>query len=493
MGHPLLYEINTRCWLNDLSARQQKPVTLSSIPDSIFSEWQRLGLTHIWLMGVWTTGPRARELALREPNLVTAYDRVLPGWRDEDVAGSPYSIADYRVPDALGGEAGLEVFREQLRKRGMKLILDFVPNHLGIDHSWLTERPGLFVQSPKQTHGTFAQPASGGVRWIANGKDPYFAPWTDVAQLEYRRQETRDAMRDLLCTVAARCDGVRCDMAMLLLNEVFARTWAHLPCAGETPTSEFWAGAIAAVKAAHPDFIFMAEVYWGLEAALQSLGFDYTYDKQLYDDLIWRNYMGAQRRLLESSARFVESSVHFLENHDEDRAGAKFSHDEHRAAALVVLGLPGMRLLYEGQLTGAKSRLPVQLGRWPTEPMDREVAQIYETLLSILPHSAAGRGAAKLLLPRSAWFGNPTDHNFVLVQWQAQPDQFELVVVNLAPHRSQCFAPIEIAGLAEHHWRMSDLLGPEHYIRVGSDLAKQGVYLDLPAHGAQLFHFEPTP
>ncbi|TAK97478.1 MAG: alpha-amylase, partial [Verrucomicrobia bacterium] len=413
MGHPLLYEINTRCWLNALSAQLQQPVTLGSIPESTFADWERRGFTHIWLMGVWTTGPRAREIALHEPGLVMNYDRVLPGWREEDVAGSPYSIAAYEVPAALGGEAGFKTFREQLHERGMKLILDFVPNHLGIDHAWLAERPELFVQSAQETEGTFAQPTADGVRWIANGKDPYFAPWTDVAQVEYRRQSARDAMRELLLDVAARCDGVRCDMAMLLLNEVFTRTWAHLPCAEKMPASEFWAGAITAVKRAQPGFIFMAEVYWGLEGTLQSLGFDYTYDKQLYDDLIWRNYMGAQRRLLESSARFVESSVHFLENHDEDRAATKFSHAELRAAALVILGLPGMRFLHEGQLEGAKLRVPVQLGRWPVEPRDGEVAKIYESLLATLTRSAVGRGEFKLLLPRPAWYGNPTDHNFV--------------------------------------------------------------------------------
>ena len=69
--------------------------------------------------------------------------------------------------------------------------------------------------------------------------------------------------------------------------------------------------------------------------------------------------------------------------------------------------------------------------------------------------------------------------------------EFDLVVVNLAPHRSQCYATLSLERLAAHNWAMKDLLGQERYKRSGDDLQNQGLYLDLPAHGAQLFHFEP--
>src|SRR3989442_359685 len=90
MLHPLLYEINTRCWLPELSAKCGQPITLANVPDSEFADWQRLGLTHIWLMGVWTSGPRARAEALANPQLQVMYSEALPDWRDEDVGGSPY-------------------------------------------------------------------------------------------------------------------------------------------------------------------------------------------------------------------------------------------------------------------------------------------------------------------------------------------------------------------------------------------------------------------
>jgi hypothetical protein len=493
MNHPLLYEINARCWLRDLSERHQRAVTLATVPDAEFARWQQLGFTHIWLMGVWPTGPRARAIALNEPGLRRAYDEILPGWRDEDVGGSPYSIAAYEVSPALGGEAGLKEFHARLHQRGMKLILDFVPNHLGIDHAWVNAQPELFVQSAEAAEGTFVQKSAAGPRWIANGKDPYFAPWTDVAQLDYRRPDARAAMQKLLLSIAARCDGVRCDMAMLLLNEVFAKTWAHLPPSEPSSAGEFWSEAIPAVKQAQSGFIFLAEVYWGLEARLQSLGFDYTYDKQLYDELIARHYPRAQQQLLSSSPEYVAASVHFLENHDEGRVAANLSVAENRAAALAILGLPGMRFLHEGQLTGARLKLPVQLARRPIEPAQPEVRAAYEGLLTDLKSAIVGRGRSQILAPRAAWDGNPTGQNFIIVQWQEKAPEFDLVVVNLASHRSQCYVTLSAPGLAEHHWAMRDRLSEERYVRVGNDIAQQGLYLDLPAHGAQVFHFAPAP
>lgn len=491
MRHPLLYQINTRCWLKDLSALLKRPVTLASVPDSEFTFWQQSGFTHIWLMGVWTTGAKAREIATHHPDLRREYDKVLPGWTEADIAGSPYSISDYSVPKTLGGDGELQKFREKLNALGMKLVLDFVPNHLGLDHAWVNTQPDLFVQSPQPTDGCFEVKTATGPRWIAHGKDPYFAPWTDVAQLDYRRPETRSAMPKLLLSIATKCDGVRCDMAMLLLNDVFAKTWSHLPTDGPKLALEFWPEAIKETKQARPGFIFMAEVYWGLEGQLQSLGFDYTYDKALYDDLIWRQAAEAQRKLVTHPADYVTRSVHFLENHDEPRVADKLSPPENRSAALAILGLPGMRFLHEGQLTGAKIKIPVQLGRRPSEPVQPEIKTSYTSLLAVLHKSFIGTDTGKILAPRSAWEGNPTHQNFITVLWAGPKDQFDVVVVNLAAHRSQCYVSLDIPTLSEHHWNMSDLLGKETYERVGSDLAQQGLYLDLPAHGAQIFRFAP--
>jgi Alpha amylase, catalytic domain len=492
MPDPLLYEVNTRCWLRALSEQSGTGITLATVPDAEPARWHKLGCTHIWLMGVWTTGPRARAESLKPSELRRAYDQVLPGWQEGDVAGSPYAIGDYQVPRALGGEAGLERFRRQLHEHGLKLVLDFVPNHVGLDHAWVEERPELFVQSSAEAPGTFAQQTRGGVRWLAHGKDPYFAAWTDTVQLDYRREATRSAMTQLLQSIAKRCDGVRCDMAMLLLNEVFAKTWEAFPNADEqTPAAEFWASAIPEVKQGHEDFVFLAEAYWGLEGRLQALDFDYTYDKTLYDGLVTHDAVGVQNHLLGMAAKALAGSAHFLENHDEPRIASILSLAEHRAAALLILGLPGMRFLHDGQLSGARIKTPVQLARRAAEPPQADIDKLYEQLLTTLSATAVGQGRGELSRPREAWAGNPTAQNFVIVQWQSRAPEFDLVVVNLAPNRSQCYAPLSVEHLATHNWEMRDLLGQEYYKRSGDDLQNQGLYLDLPPHGAQLFHFGP--
>jgi hypothetical protein len=298
-------------------------------------------------------------------------------------------------------------------------------------------------------------------------------------------------MIEVLKDLARRCDGVRCDLAMLLLNDVFVKTWRDFPASEPPPATEFWEKAIASVKAGQPEFMFVAEAYWDLEARLHALGFDYVYDKRLYDFLAARDRPAVQGHLLSHPPEFVRASAHFLENHDEARIASVLTAAEHRAAALVILGLPGMRLVHDGQLAGARVHTPVQLGRRVAESPQAEVQQLYDQLLGALAKSAVGRGEGKVLPLHSAWPDNCTCANFVLVQWQAQPPAFDLVVVNLAPHRSQCYALLEVPDLAKYNWRLQDLLGQESYERYGDDLQNQGLYLDVAAHGAQLFHFDP--
>jgi glycosidase len=491
MRSPLVYEINTRCWLGEVSQRYKDRIHLGNIPEEVFMEWQHLGFTHIWLMGVWTIGPQSRSQALSDSSQRQRFSEVLTDWEEVDVSGSPFAIADYAVATTLGGAAMLQKFRTNLNSCGMRLVLDFVPNHVGLDHSWIEAQPELFVQTLIETPETFPQHTSQGQRWLAHGKDPNFRAWHDTAQLDYRNPATRAVMTRTLRSLAGLCDGVRCDMAMLLLNDVFAQTWKDFPAPYARIDSEFWPEAIRTVKQDYPDFLFLAEVYWDREASLQSLGFDYTYDKRLYDYLIYRDFENVAQHLHRLTPEFIRASAHFLENHDEPRIASILDRPEHRAAALLIMGLPGMRLLYDGQLTGATRHIPVPLARAPAEKINQEIADFYAKLLATIRQTSVGRGIPELLRTRAAWFDNPTAQNVIVLQWQLDPLEFDLVVVNLAPHRSQCYADVTIAALAEHNWQMEDLLGSEIYQRRGDDLSSQGLFLDLPEDAAQLFHFHP--
>lgn len=491
MNHPLVYEINLRCWLRELSKEQGSKVMLGNVPASEFEKWQRLGFTHVWLMGLWVTGPRSRACSRNLPGLRKACREVMPDFSVVDILGSPFAVAGYEVARSLGGETGLKKFRERLAERGLKLILDFIPNHTGLDHAWLKDKPELFVQSQQAAKETFRQETAAGSRWIAHGKDPSFPAWIDTAQLDYRNPATRAAMIGQLQALTALCDGVRCDMAMLVMNEVFAATWSRFPSPWAMPETEFWPEAIRAIRQTRPEFLFFAEAYWDLEARLQEQGFDYTYDKRLYDYLISRNYPEVRRHLFAVSPEFLRASAHFLENHDERRVAAQLCRCEHQVAALAMLGVPGLRLLHDGQLTGARHQISVHAGRRPEERPDPEITGWYEHVLTVLAHSAVGRGQSQIIRTHPAWGNNPTWQDFVIIQWQGQEAGFDLVVVNLAAHRSQCYASLNATGLAEHNWKMQDLLGHEVYERRGDDLQIQGLYMDVPGHATQLFHFEP--
>lgn len=489
MTSPLIFELNVRCWLSALSRRHGKLITLKNIPSAEFDSWRARGFTDVWLMGVFPTGPQSRQHALEHRESILKDNGAIGTWSDDEVTGSPYAIADFSIDPEIGGETGLHHFRNQLHEVGMRLILDAVCNHVGLDHRWLREQPDVFVQSEEPMPETW-RPGKG-ARWLAYGKDPHFPAWADTIQLDYRKPQTRSAMIDVLKSIAALCDGVRCDMAMLLLNDIFAKTWNDFPVGNAPPREEFWSEAIRAVRETRPGFLFFAEVYWDCEPRLQELGFDYTYDKILYDLLLQREPVAVQRHLIRASPSYLSRSLHFLENHDEPRAAQLFSEQEHKAAALVVLGSPGARLVHGGQLEGWRIKTPVQFGRYAEEVGEPSLQAFYQKLLRALASSEVGSGTGTVLQPRCAWPENASAECFIAVQWHSGKPAWDLVVVNLGAHRGQCYVTLTFPGLRNHNWEMVDRLGTENYQRFGEDLETNGLYLDVPAHGAQLFHFQP--
>jgi glycosidase len=427
VNFPLLYQINTRTWLHELSDRRARTITLASIPEEEFSKWSELGFTHIWLMGVWKTGPRAREHALHSFRQHWASDPGLGEFSEADVVASPFAIHSYEVAEEFGGGEALASFRKRLHAHGLKLLLDFVPNHVGLDHCWLIERPELFMRSTTSFSGAFRVENS--LHHFAHGKDPFFPPWADTAQLDYRNRSTRHEMISLLQTVADRCDGVRCDMAMLLLHEVFTKTWAEFPVSesAELASSEieFWADAIQTVKKAHPEFTFLAEAYWDLEPKLQALGFDFTYNKRVYDHLLREEHPELQVRLSDENIGFLARCAHFLENHDEPRVASLLSFQKHRPAALLTLALPGIRLIHHGQTNGLRRHHRIQLARRVPEDFETTIASFYERLLRAITASSVGKGMPNIL--RSV----ETQSSVIGILWNAN-DCVDLAIVNLS-------------------------------------------------------------
>jgi len=485
--HPLIYEINTVVWLRELGEAAGHSVSLATVPAASWDEIAALGFDAVWLMGVWERSAAGRRVALANPGLLADFHRALPDWTETDMVGSAYCVRRYVVDEALGGTAGLAVARRELARRGLRLILDFVPNHVAPDHPWVHESPECFVRGTQddleRDPGAFL--AAGG-RVLACGRDPYFPAWPDVLQLDAFAPAMRAAAVGTMLDIASQCDGVRCDMAMLLLNEVFARTWGER--VGAPPATEYWPEVIGTVRRKWPEFRFMAEAYWDLEWVLQQQGFDWCYDKRLYDRLEHRETGGVRLHLL-AEMTYQERLVRFIENHDEPRAAATFGPEQARAAAVTFATLPGARLFHEGQLEGRRVRLPVFLTRRLAEPVDGDLVAFYRTLLATIATPAFRDGSWRLL-ERTGWPDNATFERIVAWCWEGGGERF-VVVVNLGPTAADARVRLPWPDLGGRRLRLADALSGEVYERDGSELLDPGLYVALPAWGFHLVAATP--
>jgi Alpha amylase, catalytic domain len=487
-AHPVIYEVNARLFLRELAVKLGRPVTFATVPDEILDEWAESGFDAIWFMGVWTTGKIGLEIARSVSALTDEYHRVLPDVREEDIIGSPYAVKSYAVARELGGNFSLGSIRKRLAQRGIAVILDFVVNHSARDCKWVEEHPEYYVSGDE--HSDIEQPDyyfRSGKNVIAYGRDPYFPGWTDTAQLNYCNPALREAMIENLLRIAEMSDGVRCDMAMLVLNSVFLKTWGDRVAGSPTPDTEFWSEAIARVHAVNPRFTFIAEAYWDLEWNLQQLGFDFTYDKKLYDRLL-REGAGSVFDHLKAEPDYQRKSVRFIENHDEPRAAEALSSEPWQfAAATIIATIPGMLLLHDGQLDGLRAKLPVQLGRRPAEPTSPHVRAFYKRLLSCISSPGIRRGTWQLLEARAAWSENYTWGNFLVFWWREESSGYRLIVVNYAPHNGQCYVTLPLEERAWQSVGFRDLLGDAFFVRERNPLTSRGMYFDLSPYGLHFF------
>jgi glycosidase len=488
--YPTLYEVNTRVTLAEI----RPGATLDDLPDAFLDRLAGLGVDLVWMLGVWQTGPAGRAVSRSQADWRQEFLAELPDLREEDITGSPFAVQAYRTHRDFGGDAALARLRERLHRRGLQLMLDLVPNHTAPDHAWVRSHPEFYV------HGSAAElerepqnycrvETERGPAVLAHGKDPYFAGWPDTLQLNYRHPGFRAAMIDEMLAIADRCDGVRCDMAMLVLPEVIGRTWGDRsrPADGAAAVdASFWPEAIGRVRARHRGFLFLAEVYWDLEWELLQQGFDWTYDKRLYDRLAAGETAGV-RAHLGAGLDFQRRCARFLENHDEPRAAAVFPFARHRAAALIAFLTPGLRFLHDGQLEGRRVCLSMHLGRRRAEAVDAEVQDFYARLLECLRRAGPRAGQWRLCPCRPAWEGNPTSEAFVAFTWDEKEGPPLLAAVNAGPTRGQCYAGLPWAELAGKRVVLRDLLSAARYERDGSDLVAHGLYLDVPAWGSHLF------
>ncbi len=494
--YPSLYQINTRVWLTDLSHELGRPATLDDIPDHELDRIADLGFDWIWFLSVWTIGEKSRTISRENLEWRHEFEATLSDLKDEDIGGSGFAIADYHVHPNLGGDEALKRLRERLKERDIKMMLDFVPNHMGPDHVWVKKNPDYFIQGTKddlrQSPHTYTKIKNGKKEYImAYGRDPFFAGWPDTLQLDYSNPAVATAMTSELIRISNQCDGVRCDMAMLILPEIFERTWGR-------KAQSFWPEAIANVRKQHAVFCFMAEVYWDLEWTLQQLGFNYTYDKRLYDRLREGNVRVIHEHFYADNT-FQDKLVRFLENHDEMRAASVFPLPQLKAAMAITYLAPGLRFFQQGQLEGKTIRISPHLNRGPQERSNDNrqhgftILHFSIRLLTILKQPVIRDGQWSLLVCKQAWEGNDSWNEFIAFSWRGTGTERIIVVVNYAPHSSQCYLRLPFTNLTGGHWRLKDLLNTVHYDRDGNDLQAGGLYLDMEPWQVHIFEIIKIP
>ncbi|MET0419538.1 MAG: alpha-amylase family glycosyl hydrolase [Actinoplanes sp.] len=481
---PVVYEIDTWPWLTGVGRELGRAVTLAEVPAEVWDEAVPPGVDAVWLMGVWKRSPAGIAVAMADESLGRAFRAALPDLEPSDVAGSPYCVRRYRVDERLGGPAGLRAARAELERRGARLILDYVPNHVAPDHPAVTKHPDRFVQGDAEDLAR--EPAAwfaAGEHVIARGRDPYFPPWPDVAQLNLFSPAERAATAEVLAKIAGQCDGIRVDMAMLGTNDVFARTWGRY--AGPAPEREFWPEVLARLREYAPEVVLIAEAYWDMEWTLQQQGFDFCYDKRLYDRLAGED-ASAVRKHLTAGRDYQDRLLRFIENHDEPRAATALPGGRDRAGAVAVATLPGATLWHDGQFTGRRRHLPVFLGRFPDEPADEALHAFYRRLLPAAPEVRRGQWT---LLDCHGWPDNPSHHDVLAWAWHDDRPH-HVVAVNLSGRAAQARIPLPWPALAGRSWQLTDRLDGRVFDRDGADLAGPGLYVDLPAWGVHVLRVD---
>jgi glycosidase len=475
--NPLLYQINTRVHLRRLGTELQRAVTLDDITDAELDRLSAQGYDWVYLLGVWRTGAASRQVSRENQAWRAGFEAALDELTDDDICGSCFAVTGYEAHPDLGGDAALARLRSRMSHRGLRLMLDFVPNHVALDHPWVEQHPDRFVAGTADDLERRPQDFTRlGDRVLAYGRDPYFDGWPDTLQLDYAQPDVQAAMTEALISVADRCDGIRCDMAMLVLPDVFERTWGRRP-------EPFWPAAVASVRKRHPSVVLMAEVYWDLEWELQQQGFDFTYDKRLYDRLL-EGHAGAVRDHLRAELDYQHHLARFLENHDEPRAATTFALEVHRPASLAAFLTPGLRFLHQGQREGFRTHISPHLCRGPAEATDLELSSWYDHLLGLLREQIVREGDWSLTTCTPVTDQEQADA-FIAWTWRLN-GAWWLVVINYGPDAGRCHVRVPFDDLAGGNVTFVEQLTGARFERDGGDLGRFGLYVELPAWGAHV-------
>ena len=406
MPRIVLMAKSTYVWLDQLSRSYGRDIrTLDAVPDEELDKLARWGVTGLWLIGLWERS-RASEKIKR--------------WRgNADAVASAYSLDDYRIADDIGGEAAYAGLRDRAWARGIRLASDMVPNHMGIDSSWVVEHPDWFLSLPEPPYPAYTYTgadlsddprvgvvledhywnnsdaavtfkrfdrASGEARYVYHGNDGTSFPWNDTAQLDFLKPEVREAVIQAILAVARRFPVIRFDAAMVLAKKHIERLWWPEPGSGggipsraefgsmpkaefdRRMPAEFWREVVDRVAAEVPDTLLLAEAFWLLEGYfVRTLGMHRVYNSAFMHMLRDEDNAGYRRVIketLEFDPEILKRYVNFMSNPDEATAVEQFGKgDKYFGVAMLLATLPGLPMLGHGQIEGFGEKYGMEFRR----------------------------------------------------------------------------------------------------------------------------------
>jgi glycosidase len=357
-----------------------------------------------------------------------------------DAVASAHSVADYRIADDLGGEPAYRYLRDQAAAVGIRLASDMVPNHMGIDSTWLIEHPEWFLsrsESPfpsyrfdgpdlssdsrieikiedhyyDQTDAAVVfrrrERKSGHTSFIYHGNDGTTFAWNDTAQLNYIKAEVREQVMQTILQVARLFPIIRFDAAMTLAKKHVQRLWFPLPGVGGSIPSraedsmtneefdalmpnEFWREVVDRVAAEVPGTLLLAEAFWLLEGYfVRTLGMHRVYNSAFMNMLRdeenakYRSYL---KKTIEFDPDILKRYVNFMSNPDERTAIDQFgSEDRYFGVCTLLATLPGLPMFGHGQIEGFTEKYGMEykqarMDEWPNEDLiarhQREIAPL---------------------------------------------------------------------------------------------------------------------
>ena len=480
--HPYLYQISTRPWLYELTKKYQKPITkLKDIPLQEFDILAENGIDIVWMLGVWQLGEYGLNFDRQEPNY-SKYSYLLPDFIIDDVIGSPFAITEYSCNSEFGSDEDLIWLKREINIRGMKLMLDFVPNHSAADCDCVNTDPDMYIRAPEGKADENRYNEKG----FAYGSDLGHYPWKDVIQWNYFNKKTIEAMKNNFKKVLTLADAVRCDVAYLELTDVFEETWKQeLDYYKYTrPEKEFWTYAIEEARKINPNAIIVAESY-NIEYNNQliKLGFDYVYNKPLLDNLI-KSSTEVKEYLKSKDTSFWDKTCNFVENHDEKRIVFMVdgNYQKAKAAGTIAFTVGGMMFAFHGQWEGKKNQLEVHLRRSADEDVNFEVQNHYNKLNQVLSNQAFRSSNYYYI---DSIYGEKKDDFVAYIREEG--DNHFLIVVNYSENKGCAYIPIyNIKGFK--YCLLHESLNDVEYVRT-VDEVKNGMRVCLDAWESNIFQY----